>query len=388
MASLPELADLSLEAKIGQMLCLGWGGPDSLLSVNVQAREGVCEMQAGAMIVMGRNVQPAGGASMDAAAVRAMLDELQTLAATPLVIATDQEGGRVARFGAPPFTPMPPARVVGRAGDLELARRGAWATARELAAVGVNWDFAPVADIDSNSANPVIGDRAFAADAETVGNFVTAQVRGYAAGGVLACAKHFPGHGDTSVDSHFDLPTLPFDLESMDRRELLPFRAAIAADCPTIMTAHICFPAVDPTGVPATLSRPILTGLLRERLGFTGLVVTDCREMRAVADGWGTARAAVLAACAGADMLLICHSLVRQREAKAALLAAARSGELPVARIDGAVERILRAKRRAADLPRPDLTVIGAPEHLAIRRALAGDAATAARTTIGAEAPV
>jgi beta-N-acetylhexosaminidase len=388
---IPDLRDLTLEQKIGQMLCLGWGGDDSFLSVNTQARACVQELHAGGMVVMGRNLSPSTRPlpPIDAPAVRAMLAELQHLAAIPLFLSTDQEGGRVARFGSAPFTRMPAAGVIGAKGDTELARAAARATANELAAVGINWNFAPEADINSNPANPVIGDRAFGTTAETVSPMVTAQVQGYQEGGVLACAKHFPGHGDTALDSHFDLPTLPHNRDVMDTRELVPFRAAIAAGVASVMTAHLLFPAIDDSGLPATMSRPILTHLLREQMEFDGLIVTDCLEMKAVADGWGTAQAAVFAAKAGADVLLVCHTWERQRETYHALLTAARSGELPLVQIDSAVSRILTAKQRLAEMPRPALTTIGSSEHQQIYRTLAGeDAADAsAPTTLGAEAP-
>jgi beta-N-acetylhexosaminidase len=384
---IPAVSDLALEEKIGQMLCLGWAAPDCLLNVNEQARECVRTMKAGGMVVMGRNVSPPVRPlpPIDAAGVRDMLGAIQMLAEIPLLLATDQEGGRVARFGTAPFTRMPAALAVGQRGDAGLARAAARATAAEFSAVGVNWNFAPVADVNSNPDNPVIGDRAFSSTPDGVAAMVTAQVSGYQEDGVLACAKHFPGHGDTALDSHFDLPTLPFDLAAMERRELLPFRAAIGAGVASVMTAHILFPALDPE-LPATLSRPILTGLLRERMGFDGLIVTDCLEMKAVADHWGTARAAVLAAKAGADVLLVCHTLERQRETFAALFDAARSGELAAERIDDAVGRILAAKRRLALLPHPDLTVIGSPEHQTVRAAFDADAASAP-TTLGVEAP-
>jgi beta-N-acetylhexosaminidase len=387
LRSIPDISDLTLEEKIGQMLCLGWAAPDCLLNVNEQARECIQDMKAGGMVIMGRNVSPPIRPlpPIDAAGVRAMLDEMQALAEIPLFLSTDQEGGRVARFGTAPFTRMPAALTVGQCGDAGLARAAARTTAAELAAVGVNWDFAPVADVNSNSDNPVIGDRAFGSAPDEVAAMVAAQVAGYQEGGVLACAKHFPGHGDTALDSHFDLPTLPFDLPEMEHRELLPFRAAIAAGVASVMTAHILFPALDPA-LPATLSGPILTGLLRERLGFDGLIVTDCLEMKAVADRWGTARAAVLAAKAGADMVLVCHTRERQRETFAALLDAARSGELPAGRLDNAVGRILAAKRRLAALPHPGLDVIGSPKHQAVRDELAADT-NSAPTTLGAEAP-
>ncbi len=393
MKNIPDLDRLSLEEKIGQMLCFGWRGGDALHAVNAQARACVREMKVGGMVVMGRNVQAPGPRSLppvDVAAVRAMLRELQSLADVPLLLPTDQEGGRVARLGAP-FTQFPPARVIGQAGDEELARRAARVTAEELRQIGVNWNFAPVADVNSNPDNPVIGDRAFGATPEAVAPLVRAQILGYREGGVLGCAKHFPGHGDTALDSHHDLPTVAGDLAAIEARELVPFRAAVGSGVDTVMTAHILFPAVDPSGLPATLSPAILTGLLRDTLGFGGVVVTDCLEMKAVSDRWGAPRATVLAAKAGADMLLVCHTPERQRAARAARRRAARSGDLPLARSDEAAARVLAAKRSAADAPPLDTTRIGAPEHVAVARAIAAKAgvayqAPAAPTTLGADA--
>jgi beta-N-acetylhexosaminidase len=384
---IPNVSGLTLEEKIGQMLCLGWSVPDCLLNINEQARECIRGMKAGGMVVMGRNVSPPvrPAPPIDAAGVRRMLDEMQALADIPLLLSTDQEGGRVARFGSTPFTRMPAALAVGQRGDTRLGEAAARVTAAELAAVGINWDFAPVADVNSNPDNPVIGDRAFGRTPDVVAEMVTAQVAGYQEGGVLACAKHFPGHGDTALDSHFDLPTLPFGLAAMQQRELIPFRAAITAGVASVMTAHLLFPALDPE-LPATLSHSILTGLLREQMGFDGIIVTDCLEMKAVANHWGTARAAVLAVKAGADMLLVCHTLARQRETFVALLDAARSGELPAERLNEAVGRILTAKRRLADRPRPGLDVIGSTDHQAVRKAFDTDG-DSAPTTLGAEAP-
>ena len=341
----PPISEMTLPQKIGQILCVGWGG-DACDTVNEHARFLVNNLQAGAIVVMGRNVR-GRGAVVDTGRLRETVATLQNLSAVPLLVATDQEGGRVARLQGAPFTDIPAARGVGASGDVDAARDVATATARELASVGINWNFAPVADVDSNPQNPVIGDRAFARDAETVAQFVMAQIAGYGAGGVLACAKHFPGHGDTLLDSHFDLPTLPHDLATMRARELVPFHAAIEADVPTIMTAHILFPALDDSGLPATMSRAILQTLLRDQMGFSGLLVTDCLEMRAVADTWGTANAALAAIRAGADMVMVCHTRERQQETFDTLLAAAQSGDIPAARIEEAVGRVLAAKARA-----------------------------------------
>ncbi len=376
--TVPDVDELTLGAQIGQMLCLGWGGEDCLANVNAQARWAVTEAQAGGVILMGRNVQAQTPPSPpDVYNIRAMTDELQNLAACPLLVATDQEGGRVERLRGGLFSSAPSAQVLGAAGDTDAARAWARQVGGELREVGINFNFAPVADVNSNPQNPVIGDRSFGADADVVAAMVTAQVAGYADSGVLACAKHFPGHGDTSQDSHFDLPSLPFTEDEMERRELIPFRAAIAAGAPAIMTAHILFPALEPAGLPATLSHAILTGLLRDKLGFDGLIITDCLEMKAVRDHWGTPRAAVLAAVAGADMLLICHTEERQRATVQALLEAVATGELPLSRVRDAARRVLDAKRRIATARLPlDLSHFSAKPKTA----------PAIITTLGAEA--
>ncbi|MGC4044091.1 MAG: beta-N-acetylhexosaminidase [Armatimonas sp.] len=343
---------MTLDEKIGQLLCLGW---HAHLALDDQAIRCLEELHAGSMILMGRNVRKSGETTIDTAAVRSMTDGLQARAKAPLLIATDQEGGRVARFSTAPFTQVPPAMQLETAAS---AREAAEVMGRELAMVGVNTNFAPVADVNSNPANPVIGDRSFGAEPKGVAEKVVVQVEGYQTSGVLPCLKHFPGHGDTAVDSHFALPTLPHSLETMEARELVPFQAGIAAGCPLVMSAHILFPALDPE-LPGTLSPQILTGLLREKLGFDGVIVTDCLEMKAVADHWGVARAAVLAAKAGADLLLICHTWERQKEAFDALKSAVESGELSETQIDASVARIQKLKASLKPAPEFDAFVFG-----------------------------
>lgn len=369
---------LTIEEKIGQMLCLGWQGissttsdDDAYLNLNEQARRCVEELHAGGMILFARNVQASGKPKppVEVARVRDMIAELQSLAKIPLFVAVDQEGGRVARFGAP-FTPFPSARVIGEVGSIEAAENVAYCVGRELRAVGVNFNFAPIADIDSNPANPVIGERSFGSDPQTVAAMVVQQVIGYGNGGVLSCAKHFPGHGDTDVDSHIALPTLAHSRDVIDGRELVPFKSAISYGAPAIMTAHILFPALDASGVPATLSKPILTDLLRNEMGFRGLIVTDCLQMKAVADTWGTPRAAVMAAQAGADILLVCHTWEKQKETFDALVAAVRSGELPEERINESLARIVSAKELLSLAPPLPLSVIGEIEHTNLARIL------------------
>lgn len=362
---------MTLDEKIGQLLCLGW---HAHLALDEQAIRCIEELHAGGMILMGRNVRRSGETTIDAEAVRTMTDALQARAKTPLLIATDQEGGRVARFSTAPFTQVPPAMQLETVAD---ARKAAEVMGRELAMVGVNTNFAPVADVNSNPANPVIGDRSFGAEAVGVAEKVVAQVEGYQSSGVLSCLKHFPGHGDTAVDSHFALPTLPHSLETMEARELLPFKAGIDAGCPLVMSAHILFPALDPE-LPGTLSPEIMTGLLRNTLGFDGVIVTDCLEMKAVAVHWGTARAAVLAAKAGADLLLICHTWERQKEAFETLKNAVESGELPLAQVDASVARIQKLKGSLKSVPTFDVSAFGG--HTVEAPALLGESAPSVDT--------
>ena len=223
----------------------------------------------------------------------------------PLFVAVDQEGGRVARLREP-WTRWPPLRAVGRTGSEELARQMGEALAAELVACGIRWDFAPVVDVDSNPKNPVIGDRSFGDDPDLVGRLGAAMVKGLQAGGVAAAAKHFPGHGDTDVDSHLALPAIDHSLSRLEDVELRPFRACIEAGVASIMTAHVVVREIDEER-PATLSAEVVPRLLREKLAFDGVVVTDDLEMKAGAERWPPREAAVLAAHAGCDVLLVCR---------------------------------------------------------------------------------
>lgn len=235
---------------------------------------------------------------------RALLSASSSEVAPPF-LGIDQEGGRVVRL-PPPALRLPPMRTLGRAGDLELASRAARIVAAELRSLGFNVNFAPVLDVDTNPANPVIGDRSFGDRPEVVAQFGVAVARGLQESGVLACGKHFPGHGDTHLDSHLALPSLEHPRERLDRVELPPFRAAIEAGIGSLMTAHIVCEALDP-GVPSTLSRKIATDLLRGELGFRGVLFSDDLEMKAIADSYSYEDAAVQAIEAGCDVLLVCR---------------------------------------------------------------------------------
>ncbi|GGW91722.1 glycoside hydrolase family 3 protein [Streptomyces noursei] len=260
----------------------------------------------------------------------------------PVLISTDQEHGIVARIGAP-ATLLPGAMALGAGGSVEDARTAGRISGQELLAMGVRQDYAPDADVNVNPANPVIGVRSFGADPQAVARMVTAQVHGYQGAGVAACAKHFPGHGDTDTDSHVGLPYIHHSAQEWERLDAPPFKAAIAAGIDSVMTAHIVVPALDPSGDPATLSRPIVTGILRERLGYDGVVVTDSLGMEGVRVKYGDHRVPVLALKAGVDQLLNPPDL---SVAHGAVVRALRDGELDEREIDAKLLRILLLKER------------------------------------------
>lgn len=266
---------------------------------------------------------------------------LKHLADAPFLLGVDQEGGRVARLRGLPFTELPPMRALGAVNDETLAEDTGRVLAREVRAVGFDIDFAPVLDVDTNPDNPVIGDRSFSRDPETVTKLGLALSRGLEAEGVASCAKHFPGHGDTAQDSHLSLPSLPHDLKRLRAVELFPFGAYARARLASVMTSHVVFEALDPR-IPATFSHRALTGLLRQELGFEGLIVSDDLEMRAIADRWSIGEAAVLSVAAGVDLLLVCHRVERQAEAIETLRKEAERSAAFRARLGEAVGRVSR----------------------------------------------
>lgn len=329
------MSPLALRRQIGQLLIAGFNGA----SVPAELRALAREFDLGGTILFARNVaEPAQVAelSFDLAALGVGM---------PAWVSVDQEGGRVARLKAP-FTEWPPMATLGRSGSLTLAVRFARALAEELRAVGITLDYAPVLDVHTNPKNPVIGDRAIAIEAKDVAAIGAAIVRALQEGGIAACGKHFPGHGDTSSDSHHELPLVEHPPELLREREFLPFRAAIEAGVATIMTAHVLIPSLD-DAVPATLSRRIVHDLLRVELGFEGVILSDDLEMKALAGDRAVADSAVLAIEAGCDGVLICsgdHDT--QAAALEALVRAVETGRLPIARIEDALARHRRAKER------------------------------------------
>lgn len=332
----------ALRARIGQLLIGSFPG----YTVPAELRSLAREFDLGGVILFARNVEaPEQVADL-------AHDVGQLAVEDPLWVSVDQEGGRVARLGSP-FTQWPPMATLGRSGDARLAERFARALATELRAVGITLDYAPVLDVHTNPSNPVIGDRALADRADEVARLGTAIVRTLQAEGVAACGKHFPGHGDTSVDSHVDLPVVEHPLDRLREVELVPFRAAIDAGIAFVMTGHVLVPALDEER-PATLSRAIVTGLLREELGFAGAILGDDLEMNALTARYTVPGAAVAAIAAGCDGLLICRGDIDlQASALEALVHAVEDGSLPLRRIEDALARQSRAKVRFLAEPVP-----------------------------------
>jgi beta-N-acetylhexosaminidase len=332
------LAKMTLSEKVGQLLMVGFKGetpPEKL-------RDFLCSGLAGGVILFADNVaEPDQVLKLTGALREAACQSPQSV---PLFIAVDQEGGPVIRLNRG-VAVFPGNMAIGATGREEYAYQSGKAMAEELTALGINMNLAPVLDVNSNPDNPIIGIRSFGADPEAVARLGTAAVKGLQDGGVLAVGKHFPGHGDTTVDSHLNLPVIAHPLSRLDTVELTPFRAAICNGVDGIMTAHIVFPALEPTtGRPATLSAAILTDLLRRKMGFQGLIMTDCLEMEAIAANYEIGDAVVLAVLAGADQLLISHTCAKQQAAHQAILARVTDGTIPVALLDAAVGRILTAK--------------------------------------------
>ncbi|MGW3117327.1 glycoside hydrolase family 3 protein [Streptomyces sp. NPDC001107] len=321
--------------------------------------------------LFGRNIASPEQLAALTAQLRAERDDV--------LVAIDEEGGDVTRLEVRTGSSFPGNNALGAVDDVELTRDVAAELGRRLAACGVNLNWAPSADVNSNPSNPVIGVRSFGADTDLVARHTAAYVTGLQSAGVAACTKHFPGHGDTAVDSHHALPRIDVDTAVLQSRELAPFRAAIAAGTRAVMSAHILIPALDPDR-PATLSPRALTELLRGELGYDGLIVTDGMEMQAIAGTYGIERGSVLAVAAGADAICVGGGLADDetvRRLRDALVTAVRTGELPEERLADAAERVRALARwtataAATDTERTPDTEVGLR---AARRALRTTAA-------------
>ncbi|TCO68672.1 beta-glucosidase-like glycosyl hydrolase [Caldanaerobacter subterraneus] len=292
-----KIEEMTLEEKIGQMLMIGF--PSAFYDDHI--RELVTSYKIGNVILFSRNVQ-------DARQVMDLCTDIQKEAientGIPAFISIDQEGGMVTRIyrGA---TYLPGNMAIGATKDPENAYKVGEIAGRELRTIGININFAPVMDVNNNPLNPVIGVRSYGENPEDVANFGINYIKGLQKEGVIATAKHFPGHGDTTVDSHLDLPKVNHGKDRLYEVELYPFKKAVENGVDAIMTAHILFPALEDSKVPATLSYNILTRILREEFKFDGLIITDCMEMNAIAKYFGTQKAASMAIKAGADIVLV-----------------------------------------------------------------------------------
>ncbi len=349
--------------QIGQLFMVGFDGT----TVSSDLAAFMREYKPGGVILFARNLE-------SAEQIVALTNELQRCSPhVPLLISIDQEGGRVSRLPKE-FTIFPPCEVLGRCHSSELAYAAAATTAKELKAVGINMNMSPVLDVNSNPLNPVIGDRAFGTDPHMVSELGLATVGGLQDNGVIACGKHFPGHGDTNVDSHKELPTVTADRVRLEHIEFPPFRHVVANGVATLMTAHVVYQALDEIR-PATLSLTIIGRFLREELYYGGVVLTDDLEMHAIIDHYGIGDASVQAIQAGCDMPLICKDRNRIVAAFDAVEKAATSGDLSEGRLAQSFARIRRLKERFLRSYRPVTIsdaklIVGCRSHRTLLRSI------------------
>ena len=364
---------MSLERKVGQLMSVAFHGSRVTSALEAMIRD----KGIGGVILYSENFSDAASLSKLIADLSEIARQAKTI---PLFFEIDQEGGAVTRIGKG-ATVLPGQMALAATPDpAQSVRTAVGIIANELNAVGVNWNLAPDGDVNDEPTNPVIGNRSFSSDPARVSSLVTAAVQAYAAANFLCCVKHFPGHGSTTIDSHTGLPRIDADRATLDRIELAPFRAAIAVGVPAIMSAHIVVPALDPTpGLPVTLSKPVLTDLLRGTLGFGGVIVTDDLEMGAL-QSVGEAAAGLRALQAGADFLLFRFDESAQLEGHRRIADAVRAGALPLERLEASARRIVNLKRSRSiylgrrETPAPDLAA-----HAQVSLDLARDSITLLR---------
>jgi len=347
---------MNLQTALGQHLVTGFQGPE----MTAEFVESVRKYHIGNVILFEYNVVNRDQLSRLCADIRALV-----LDATgyPPFITIDQEGGAVSRLKED-CAIFPSAMAIAATGQPENARTAGLITAQELRAMGVNFNLAPVVDVNSNPNNPVIGVRSYGDDPRKVAEYGLAMAQGLTEGGILCSLKHFPGHGDTAVDSHLGLPRVEKTLAELETCELIPFQACIDAGVPAVMTTHILFPELEPDGVPATMSRRILTDLLKNRMGFKGLVISDCMMMGAIQQFYGTVEGSVAAIGAGVDLVFVSHSPKLASEAIDAIHAALDAGKLDADEFEASTQKILRYKAQM-NTTLPPLASVGSPEHRA-----------------------
>ena len=359
---------MDIRTMLGQRLAFGIIGP----SLSDEKIELIRKYRIGNVLLFRENVT-------DGNQLRALCRSIQDLiletTGIPAFIAVDQEGGMVSRLSAD-LVNVPGNMAVAAAGKPETARRMAAITARQLRGTGINFNLAPAVDVNNNSRNPVIGVRSYGDDPDLTAEYAVSAVRGYAENCLLCCAKHFPGHGRTDVDSHIALPVVNRSLRELWETELIPFRAVIDAGVPAVMSSHILFPQIEPKEVPSTMSRRIMHDLLREEMGFGGLILSDDLNMDAIRMHYGISHGAVEAMKAGVDLIIVCNCNDEDAEQKCAeeALKAAESGEISMDEMEDSVSRILEAKSEYAfTMAEPELA--GWPEDFSAARETACAAA-------------
>ncbi|MBI4342759.1 MAG: beta-N-acetylhexosaminidase [Candidatus Omnitrophica bacterium] len=326
---------MTLDELIGARLAVGFPGTEATPELIAHLRA----IHAQSLVVFARNFH-------SPEQFRRLIQRLTEGVGTPLLVMVDHEGGRVVRFSNG-VTPFPDAMTQGRTQAPEAIERQGTVEAQELRGLGVGVNLAPCVDVFVDGSDPVIGDRSYGTDSDLVGRLSAARIRGLQSHGVMACAKHFPGLGAVQRDPHKTLPTITLDWTAMETTHLPPFRAAIASDAAMVMSSHVCYPTLgDPPGWPATFSARLGRQLLRQRLRFEGLLLTDDLEMGALQSFGTMGEAAVRATEAGHDLLLICSDLTAQKEAFASLQAAYQDGRLPLRVLELSVERLARSRKR------------------------------------------
>lgn len=331
-----QIAAMSMAEKIGQLVIVGMDGYE----LDDSARSLITEYQVGGFILFKRNLKSA----QQMVTLLNSLKSVNSVNKVPLFLSIDGEGGRIDRLPGE-FIKIPTNRKIGRLGKIELSSQIGGIMGKTLKAIGFNMNFAPVLDIDSNPKNPVIGDRSFGATAEIVSSHGVAMMKGLQDEKVISVVKHFPGHGDTTVDSHIDLPSLSHDLDRLQSVELVPFGAAIQNNADGIMIAHILLRAIDPE-YPSSLSYTIITKVLREQMKFEGVVFSDDLTMGAILDNYDIGEAAVRAISAGSDVVLVCHNSENAQKALLALEDAVKTGYISEERLEQSVYRILKLKEK------------------------------------------
>ena len=322
----------ALKVKVGQRLVAGFPGYE----MNREFIDAVREYKIGNVILFSRNIK-------DWVQLKKLCMQITELikretGENPFIM-IDQEGGGVTRIADAQMN-VPGQMALAGTGDPQMVRRAAQITAQELRNCGINMNLAPVMDINSNPDNPVIGARSYGEDADTAARYGICAVAGYQKEKVACCLKHFPGHGDTAVDSHLGLPVVNKSLEDLVRSELIPFQAGIEAGTPAIMTTHILFPQIESGKIPATMSRAIISGLLREKMGYKGMIISDCMEMNAIAQYYGTVHGAVKAVKAGVDLICISHTVLFAMEAAQQIYQEVQAGRISIEEFEQSVTRI------------------------------------------------